>query len=208
MGFVILLLFCLLVWIAARSASSGDKPGKTPALFLPRQRRAGLAGERRARELIRSVRREGDLLFANVEIEYEGKPAELDFAVVNRCGVFIIEVKNYVGFLEGEEDGYEWIKYKTTPAGKTYSGTVKNPIRQVKRQIYLLSGFLKERGARVWVEGYALLLQTNSPVESGRLLNGTPEIDRAIHTEGRRPLDRDAIASVAAILRACGEEIM
>lgn len=57
--------------------------------------------------------------------------------VINRYGVFIIEVKNYKGELVGNGDDYEWKKYKTTGAGNTYEKTVKNPIRQVKRQIHM-----------------------------------------------------------------------
>jgi len=54
----------------------------------------------------------------------------------------------------GGEDDFEWQKYKTTEAGNTYEKTVKNPIRQVKRQIDILAHFLDYYGARAWIEGF------------------------------------------------------
>lgn len=78
-----------------------------------------------------------------MSIAYDGRPAELDCVVVNKNGVFVIEVKNYVGVLFGKENEYEWKKYKKTAAGNVYEKTVKNPIKQVKRQVYILAKYLE-----------------------------------------------------------------
>lgn len=168
--------------------------------FQPGERRAGRQGEALAAQIIRSALHEGDRLFTNVSIEYDGRPAELDNVIVNRYGVFIIEVKNYKGNIIGNEDDYEWRKYKTTSAGNTYEKTVKNPIRQVKRQTYILAHYLEENGARVWIRGYAMLLYGNSPVESEYVLNGREEAERALHTKDRDILDSDTVGRIAAIL--------
>ncbi len=168
--------------------------------FQPGERRAGHQGEITATEIIRSALHEGDRLFTNVSIEYDGRPAELDNVIVNRYGVFIIEVKNYKGNIIGNEDDYEWHKYKTTSAGNTYEKTVKNPIRQVKRQTYILAHYLEENGARVWIRGYAMLLYGNSPVDSEYVLNGREEAERALHTEDREILDADTVERIAAVL--------
>ena len=98
--------------------------------FEPPQKRAGRYGEKYAASVIKSVLREGDTLLSNVSIAYDGRPAELDCVVVNKNGVFVIEVKNYVGVLFGKENEYEWKKYKKTAAGNVYEKTVKNPIKQ------------------------------------------------------------------------------
>ena len=135
-----------------------------------------------------------------MSIEYDGKPAELDNVVVNKYGVFIIEVKNYSGFIVGGEDDYEWKKYKTTDAGNTYVKTVKNPIRQVKRQIYILARYLEYYGSRVWVHGYAILLHGNSPVRSEYVLTSKADIDHAIHTVDRRMLDTKTVDRIVELL--------
>lgn len=169
-------------------------------VFQPEECRAGHQGEIAATQIIRQALHEGDRLFTNVSIEYDGRPAELDNVIVNRYGVFIIEVKNYKGKIIGNEDDYEWRKYKTTSAGNTYEKTVKNPIRQVKRQTYILAHYLEEHGARVWIRGYAMLLYGNSPIESEYVLNGREDTERVIHTKDRDILDADTVGRIAAIL--------
>lgn len=169
-------------------------------VFQPGERRAGHQGEITATEIIRSALHEGDRLFTNVSIEYDGRPAELDNVIVNKYGVFIIEVKNYRGRIVGDEDDYEWRKYKTTSAGNTYEKTVKNPIRQVKRQTYILAHYLEENGARVWIRGYAMLLNGNSPVESEYMLNGTEDVERVIHTKERELLDMETVERIRNLL--------
>ena len=172
-----------------------------PQIFEAPERRAGRIGEQEATDIIRSVLREDDRLFTNVQVHYEDKPAELDNVVVNQFGVFIIEVKNYNGSLEGNEEDYEWVKYHTTDAGNTYSKIVKNPIKQVKRQVYVLAKFLEYYGAvRVWIEGYALLLQGNSPVESNYILSSIRDIDKAIHTPNRNRLTQKNIEEISKLL--------
>ena len=109
-------------------------------------------------------------------------------------------MKNYSGYIVGDEDDFEWRKYKTTGAGNTYEKTVKNPIRQVKRQIYVLARYLEYCGVRVWVKGYAVLLQGNSPVESEYILRGVKDIDRAIHAPDRTRLDAKTTAEIARLL--------
>ena len=87
--------------------------------------------------------KEKDLLFSNVSIEIEGKRTELDHIIVNNRGIFIIEVKNYSGSLMGTDNDYEWVKTKISSSGNSYTKIVKNPIKQVNRQVYLLAQFLK-----------------------------------------------------------------
>lgn len=188
----VLAVFILIAVLISREDLSG--------VFQPEERRAGRQGEALAAQIIRQALHEGDHLFTNVSIEYDGRPAELDNVIVNRYGVFIIEVKNYKGNIIGNEDDYEWRKYKTTSAGNTFEKTVKNPIKQVKRQTYILAHYLEYNGALVWIKGYAMLLNGNSPVESEYMLNGTADVERAIHTMDRRLLDEETVERIAAIL--------
>lgn len=120
----------------------------------------------------------------------------MDNLIVNKYGVFIIEVKNYNGCLLGEEDDYNWIKYKDDGYGNVFQKEVKNPLKQVNRQTYLLANYLRENGADVWVEGYAILVQQNSPVDSPHVLTSSADIDKAIHTYSRKPLDNKTIEKI------------
>lgn len=180
--------------------SRNNSPGFWEWIFTPGYKKAGIRGEEVVVNAIKSVLREDDQLFTNVSIEYDGKLTELDIVIVNRYGVFIIEVKNYVGYIVGNEDDYEWKKYKTTYASNTYEKLVKNPIRQVKRQIYILAKYIEYYGPRVWVKGYAILLNGNSPVESEYILTSVSDIDRAIHAQDRRMLNKETVENIKKLL--------
>ena len=166
----------------------------------PPHRAAGRRGERAATMRIKSVLREDDYLFTNVSISFDGRPAELDNVIVNKYGVFIIEVKNYSGNLFGDEDDYEWTKVHISEAGNPYVKIVKNPIRQVKRETYILAKYLDYYGVSVWVEGYAMILGTNSLVDSKYILPSVADIDRAIHTIAKKRLNASTIQAILNIL--------
>ena len=119
------------------------------------QRKAGRLGEKFATGVIQEILTSGDVLLTNVELSVDGKRTELDNVIINSRGVYIIEVKNYSGELFGTEDDYEWIQSKMTSGGNFYQKQVKNPIRQVNRQIYILSQYLMNQDVHVWIEGYA-----------------------------------------------------
>ena len=191
-------IIAIVIIIIVAIAKNSDFPNIT---IEPGNRRAGRRGEYAATNAIKSVLRDGDLLFTNIEISFDGKPAELDNVVVNNYGVFIIEVKNYKGRLYGNEDDYEWKKYKDDGYGNTFEKDVKNPIRQVKRQVYILAKYLDYYGTRVWVEGYALLVQGNSPAQSTYILSSIDDIDRAIHTPGRNRLTKTQVENIVKLIQ-------
>ena len=154
--------------------------------------RAGRRGEEIATDIISRVLTDDDILLTNVRISFEGSRSEVDNLIINSHGVFIIEAKNYVGELVGGLDDYEWKKYKITPGGDIYCKTVKNPIKQVKRQIYILSHILRQHKLDVWVDGYVILLEKNSPVDDDMILESLSDIDKAIHgLGGNRLSDRE-----------------
>ena len=162
----------------------------------------GRRGEQAAVRLVRSVLWEKDALFSNVAVEFEGKRTELDCVVVNRFGVFIIEVKNYSGRLVGGETDDWWRKYHTSRGGYVYEKRVRNPIGQVKRQIWILANALKSCGASVWIEGYVLLLRQTLATKNPHLLHSAADVDRAIHPHGQAPLSEQNAEAVRAVLRS------
>ena len=191
-----ILLAILCIWLAAAFIKWLSYLDWT---FESASERAGRHGEEIAAEIISRVLGEGDHLLTNIEITYDGRRAEMDCIVVNKFGAFIFEVKNYSGQLVGDEDDYEWQKIKITDMGNMYAKQVKNPIRQLKRQVYLLAHYLQSHRIRVWVDGYVILLHQNSPVDSGYVISSLSDIDRAVHTEGKnrlRPKDMERIITL------------
>lgn len=193
-----ILLAALCIWLFAMFVKWLSSQDWT---FESASRRAGRHGEEIAAEIISRVLKDGDYLLKNTEISYDGRRAEMDCTVVNKFGVFIFEVKNYSGQLIGDEDAYEWQKIKITDSGNMYAKQVKNPIRQLKRQVYLLAHYLQEYRIRVWVEGYAILLHQNSPVDSGYIISSLSDIDKAIHTKGKNYLHPKEIEQIIALLQ-------
>lgn len=92
-------IFPLLVFIALIVIILGftnDRENQTPGDFEAPEKLAGRQGEYVATNIIKSVLREDDYLFTNISVSYDGKPTELDNVVVNKYGVFIIEINRRV----------------------------------------------------------------------------------------------------------------
>ncbi len=164
------------------------------------EKKAGRLGERYARNIIQEIFKDDDVLMSNVKITADDKSTELDNVIINSNGVFIIEVKNYSGELFGTEEDPEWIKNTISGSGNIYQKVVKNPIKQVKRQIYILSRLLKENDIDIWIEGYVFLVEMNSPVESSYVLRTQKDIDNAIHHRINNNLSHTAKEQIKQLL--------
>ena len=164
------------------------------------QKRAGIRGEKFTIKLIRETMRNEDILLCNVRISFEGKKTEIDNVILNKRGIYIIEVKNYVGTITGGLNDYEWSKTKTTASGNKYTSVVKNPINQVRRQVYLLANYLKANGINIWIEGYAFLVEGNSPIQSAYILHDQKDIDAAIHLRTNNKLSSKTREKIIELL--------
>lgn len=165
------------------------------------KRIAGEIGENKVASIISQMIDKNDVLLRNVSVTYEGKETELDNVIISKRGLFIIEVKNYNGELEGDEESYEWKKYKSTRDGKVYSKKVRNPIKQVKRQIYILGNYLRYYGIDIWINGYVYLLNSNSPVYSDYVLDNINEMDKVLHKKSERYLNKGTINKIIELLQ-------
>lgn len=166
------------------------------------RRLAGKRGETVVTAEIESVKHEDDYIFTNVKISFNNSETECDNIIINNFGVFIIEVKNYSGRLSGNENVDEWVERKYFE-----EKSVKNPIKQVKRQIYILSKLLKNNGLRAWIEGYVILIHNNSPVDSKYIIPfKRAEIDQVIHTQGKNKLTNEQVKKISEIIQSLAAE--
>ena len=163
----IIMLFLLVIVLLIFLLPHTEEDGKE---------RAGKEGEILAGKMIHQYLNEQDILFNNVEIVVHGRETELDYVVINKNGVFIFEVKNYSGELEGNEDDEYWNKYKISSGNNEYVKEVRNPIKQLKREIYLLKEYLKYYGIDLWINGYVLFVNMNSPIDSDYTINNESEL--------------------------------
>lgn len=136
-----------------------------------------------------------------MNISIHGRNTKLDYVVINNNGIFIFEVKNFSGKLVGTEDDQYWNKYKISSGNKEYIKEIRNPIKQLKREIYLLKEYLKYYGVDLWIEGYVLFVNMNSPVESEYTVNDKSEIDDILHLRRNQVLTKNQIEKIISILK-------
>ena len=157
------------------------------------ERRTGRLGEEFATTVISEILRDEDVLMSNVPIFASGQEAELDNVVINKRGLFVIEVKNWGGQVLGSEDDEEWL-------ANNGAITVKNPILQVKRQTAILSDLLTQNRIDAPVKGYVFFVNQNSQVESDHILRTRNDMDAAIHDESGDVLAEWIVERIAQLL--------
>lgn len=101
----------------------------------------------------------------------------------------------------GNEDDQYWNKYKISRGNKEYIKEIRNPIKQLKREIYLLKEYLKYYGVDLWIEGYVLFVNMNSPVEGEYTVNDKSEIDDILHLRRNQVLTKNQIEKIISILK-------
>lgn len=197
----ILVLLCLIAFHKKKQLNKVNKRKQYKFFsFIDPKHKAGVLGEKQARDIIESVLKKKDKLINNISIEYDGKKTELDNVIVNNRGVFIIEVKNYSGIIFGNEFDSEWEKFTETKQGNVYKKIIRNPIKQVNRQVYILAKYLKYYGINVWIEGYIYFVNNNSPIQSKNILESKADINNAIHQQTNNNLNDSDVRKIRILL--------
>ena len=89
-------------------------------------RKKGERGERRVSRILADGLGDGYILLNDVYLPREGGgTSQIDHVVVSQYGIFVIETKNYSGWIFGRENDAEWME--TFPRQKHH---FPNPIRQ------------------------------------------------------------------------------
>lgn len=113
----ILLLFILVIFLLY-------------SLFSTKAR--GRAGEKKVASLLSSLPQEYEV-FNDLLIEDNGRTSQIDHLIVSVYGIFVIETKNYSGFITGYENSRQWTE--NFYGNKYY---FYNPIKQNKGHILAL----------------------------------------------------------------------
>lgn len=74
----------------------------------------------------------------NVTLNTSNGTTQIDHVIASRYGIFVVETKNYQGWIFGGEKQAEWTQ--SLPGGKKFK--FQNPLRQNYRHIKALSEFL------------------------------------------------------------------
>lgn len=183
---VMILCFCLTggvgqyFWRQYRKASSGD------------------TGIERSLDVLKDGLPDDYQVFTNVTLE----GTFCNTVVVGTNGVFIINTKNHNGEITPTDDR-EWMQEKVGRRGTHYSAPMRNPIKQLKRQIYIASQYFRAHNINVWIDG--IVYFTNPDL----ILHGTADqytnkgrgvLSFILDYPVRKPLSEDKIREISALL--------
>ena len=86
-----------------------------------------------------------DCIFYNLNIpgRKDGE-TQIDFVLLDRTGIYIIEAKGYSGTVTGSYDDVKWTKTLTSRSGNTWKKKVMNPLFQNKGHIRYLKKLLAD----------------------------------------------------------------
>ena len=139
-------------------------------------------------------------LFVGVRVH---ERMESDLVIVGPSGVFLVEIKNYVGNIEGTASDSHWILRK----GRKHAKKLDNPLRQQKRNRFIVSQYLRMEGCSVWVESCTLFPNVNTTWSdgiperchrfAGTIMNGIRE------QEKKRKLPREIMQKAVDALDKC-----
>lgn len=144
-------------------------------------------------------------MFNQVEVPDERSSTgtrEIDFLVCGPNGVFVVESKNLNGSISGSEDSDNWTIHKVGRRGGAYSNSIRNPVRQVKTQMAVLSKYLRSRNINSRLVGIVTFSSNNdlSGVNGGSIrLTGTAALAELIRNYKPADQSHDPIKVAAAI---------
>lgn len=99
----------------------------------------GYIGEKIVSSILKRLNSEEYTVINNISLNIKGKITQIDHIVVSDFGIFVIETKNYKGWILGYENAMYWTQviYKF----KTH---FYNPVRQNRGHIFALKHILKD----------------------------------------------------------------
>jgi len=101
----------------------------------------GAIGESRVARQLRKLKDERYKVFSDVLIKTSRGSSQIDHVVISIFGIFVIESKNYRGWIHGSENSEYWTQTIYSSKSK-----LRNPIRQNLSHIYALKEVLSEFG--------------------------------------------------------------
>lgn len=144
--YLIPILTLLTIWILKHieyKSSAYYQVNKT--LFHAIRHDTGRYGEYLTYKQLRHLEKEGARFLFNVYIPTEaGETTEIDILLLTRNGIFVIESKNYSGWIFGSETQKNWCQTLPAGKGKSRKSYFYNPVMQNQSHIKHLKSFLGE----------------------------------------------------------------
>lgn len=131
---------------------------------------AGEAGEKRIKEILMSHKACNYLygkLFQNIYLGHGEHTNELDFVSITSRGIFVVEVKNWSGQIQGTLDDEKWIQHNSFDAKYR-----RNPIKQNRNHTNKLKSVLGNTTKVFPYFPITVFVKNNAPrIQSDELVN-------------------------------------
>ena len=200
-GFLVITPFLSAMWfvivnfITVFSSMKYEKyKGKADALNI------GIQGEEVITSTLTSLP-DDYMIFNNVALNYNGQLTEIDCIVLSCYGIWVVEVKSYKGVIHGLAANDMWSRIKTSKSGKEYDSEIKNPLKQVDRQVQILSNVLYRKGIRTTAQGYVVFpVAENVNVDSDKVFLNSSQLKREILSYNQVVLPKDRVETIRDVL--------
>lgn len=158
------------------------------AFFLYKRKfeilRAGVRGESSTLDILKKLPREYTII-SNPVILNRGVTLELDFLVIGKNGVFIVESKNHRGIVSGKTSKSSWKQVKNGKNDSVYEKEINNPVKQSFRQSRRMLELFRDFD--ITADVYPILFFVDNSVEL-RIINDA-NIDVSIFKDETELLD-------------------
>ena len=139
--------------------------------------------------------------FDNVQINMGDRRAEIDSLVLSKYGIWIIEVKNYKGYIYGDVKDSKWRQDKVSSGGNTYSSEIRNPIKQVDRQLGIFKQILNENGINAYINTAVVFPSaTELHVNSDKVYSNNSDLIEDIKSGNKIYFSQKKLDDIKAVL--------
>ena len=164
---------------------------------------SGVRGEETTLKVLRKLPKEYTVL-TNPVILNRGVTMELDFVVICKNGVFIVESKNYRGIVSGKTSKTYWKQIKHGKNNKVYEKEVSNPAKQSFRQKRRLEELFRDLKITATIypvlyfvdDRTELKIQDDANLNVAIINNEESLLEFIQNTKGREKVSSDELAKI------------
>lgn len=80
---------------------------------------------------------------------YNGKTTEVDEIIITSSGIYVFEIKNYKGWIFGNENNREWTQVLSIGGGDTEKNHFYNPIHQNRTHINCIRNIIRDNSVPI-----------------------------------------------------------
>jgi hypothetical protein len=159
----------------------------------------GYMGELGVRLVLKRLKKEEFEVLHNIMLMKDGKTTQIDHIVVGQTGIFVVETKNYKGWIFGSEHSKFWTQtiYKSKKR-------FQNPIHQNYGHIKFLEHHLQDYSGPIYsviaFSDRGTLKKIDITSEGIHVVN-TLHLLRVIHSKSVKGMSIDSVRRVAEMIR-------